>query len=115
MTQLRALDGVSARALELLVLTGTRSNEMRGAQWSEIDLAKAVWVIPIERLKNRHASAKLSRLSSRFAQRAVEILAEMPEIRRLALHLPRPLSPISPLERHARFFILLQAHGPTPT
>ena len=30
-------EGVSARALGLLILTGLRSGEVRGAEWSEID------------------------------------------------------------------------------
>lgn len=38
-------------AFEFLVLTATRSGETRGARWSEIDTAKAVWTIPAERMK----------------------------------------------------------------
>lgn len=38
-------------AFEFLVLTATRSGETRGALWSEIDLAKAEWTIPAERMK----------------------------------------------------------------
>jgi len=48
---LRDVDGVGARCLEFLTLTATRSGEARGARWSEIDLAKAIWVIPGERMK----------------------------------------------------------------
>ena len=36
-------------ALEFLVLTATRSNEVRGARWEEID--GAAWTIPAERMK----------------------------------------------------------------
>ena len=36
-------------AVEFLVLTATRSNEVRGALWSEID--GATWTIPAERMK----------------------------------------------------------------
>jgi integrase len=32
-------------------LTAARSGEVRGALWSEIDLARAVWVIPAARMK----------------------------------------------------------------
>jgi integrase len=42
---------VAAYALELLILTGVRSNEVLGARWSEIDIANALWVIPKERMK----------------------------------------------------------------
>lgn len=38
-------------ALELLVLTASRSGEIRLAAWSEIDLAGKVWEIPAERMK----------------------------------------------------------------
>ena len=38
-------------ALELLVLTATRSGEVRNAVWSEFDLVKAEWVIPASRMK----------------------------------------------------------------
>jgi integrase len=51
MTELRALDGVAARALEFLILTGTRSGEVQGARWSEIDFADKTWTIPAARMK----------------------------------------------------------------
>ncbi|MFC4671977.1 tyrosine-type recombinase/integrase [Seohaeicola nanhaiensis] len=44
-------DGFGARALEFLALTATRSQEVRGAEWDEIDLDKALWVIPAARMK----------------------------------------------------------------
>lgn len=43
--------GVSAQCLEFLMLTACRSGEARGARWSEIDLEKAIWTIPAERMK----------------------------------------------------------------
>jgi integrase len=42
---------IAAYALELLILTGVRTNEVLGMKWSEIDLANALWVIPSERMK----------------------------------------------------------------
>ena len=42
-------------AFEFLILTATRSNEVREAAWSEFDLDNAVWVIPKERMKSRKA------------------------------------------------------------
>ncbi len=38
-------------ALRLLLLTFVRTNELRGAQWSEIDWDKSEWRIPAERMK----------------------------------------------------------------
>jgi integrase len=44
--------GDSTRAaLLLLILTATRSGEVRGATWDEFDLNAAVWTIPGERMK----------------------------------------------------------------
>lgn len=38
-------------AFEFLVLTATRSGEVRKAEWSEISLDKGIWTIPAERMK----------------------------------------------------------------
>lgn len=48
---LQAQDGLGARALELCVLTATRTGDVLGARWREIDLAAATWSIPGERMK----------------------------------------------------------------
>jgi integrase len=48
---LRGREGFGARAVELLALTATRSQEIRGALWDEIDLEKALWIIPGPRMK----------------------------------------------------------------
>ena len=51
MNELSDRDANSARALELLILTATRSGKIRGARWSEINLGQATWTIPAERMK----------------------------------------------------------------
>ena len=51
MEQLRAADGMGARALEFVLLTAARSGEVRGALWPEFDLREKVWTIPAERMK----------------------------------------------------------------
>jgi integrase len=51
MAELRKEGSVVARALELTILTAARTGEVLGADWSEIDLAHRVWVIPAERMK----------------------------------------------------------------
>lgn len=53
MAELRGRDGVGARAVEFAILTATRSGEVRGARWSEIDLEAGTWTIPGERMKAR--------------------------------------------------------------
>lgn len=51
MAQLRQQEGASAKALEFAILTACRTNEVLGAKWQEIDLEKAIWTIPAERMK----------------------------------------------------------------
>ena len=51
MTALRARDGIAARALEFLILTSARTDEVLGATWAEINLAEAVWLISAARMK----------------------------------------------------------------
>ena len=38
-------------AFEFLVLTAARSGEVRGARWSELDVAAGVWTVPAARMK----------------------------------------------------------------
>lgn len=51
MEALRAQEGIAARALEFLILTATRTGEVIGAMWDEIDLDAALWTIPAARMK----------------------------------------------------------------
>jgi integrase len=51
MQNLREREGTSARTLEFLILTATRSGEARGACWSEVDLNSSEWLIPAARMK----------------------------------------------------------------
>ena len=52
--KVRASEAWSATklALEFLTLTATRSGEVRGARWSEVDLAARTWVVPADRMKS---------------------------------------------------------------
>ena len=72
MRELRAQEEPSARALEFLVLTVARTNELLGARWSEID--RDIWTIPSERAK----SGKPHRVP--LSARAVELLASLPRV-----------------------------------
>jgi integrase len=58
MAKVRAYDRVSARALELLCLTATRTNEVRGATFGEFDLKNKVWIIPAARTKTGKRSGE---------------------------------------------------------
>jgi integrase len=75
MAQLRARHSLAARALEFAILTACRSGEVRSARWDEIDLAKAVWIIPAGRMK----AGKEHRVP--LSDRAVALLAALQEVR----------------------------------
>ena len=55
---LRDIDGyqgnpMTTYILQLMALTFTRTGELTGAEWKEIDLDRAEWLIPAERMKMR--------------------------------------------------------------
>ena len=68
MSQLRAREAMAASALEFVILTATRTSELLGATWDEVDLDKAIWTIPALRMK----AGKEHRVP--LSPRAVEIL-----------------------------------------
>jgi integrase len=45
--------GMAASALQFLLLTACRTNEVIGAKWEEIDFGQKLWIIPKERMKAR--------------------------------------------------------------
>lgn len=50
---LRTKKSMTTKALEFLILTATRSTEVREAVWSEIDFNKKIWTIPATRMKTK--------------------------------------------------------------
>ena len=51
MSDLRASEAFGARAFEFAILTTARTGEVLGARWSEIDIDRGVWTVPVERMK----------------------------------------------------------------
>src|SRR5262249_4511537 len=51
LVSLREQEGVAARALEFLLLTGARTGEVIGARWNELDLLDKTWTLPAARMK----------------------------------------------------------------
>lgn len=72
---LKTRDGMGARALEFLTLTAARSQEVRGATWDEIDLDKALWVVPAARMK----MAREHRVA--LTDEALELLKALPKLK----------------------------------
>lgn len=74
MDELRKKESSSAYALRFLILTATRTNEVIGATWEEIDLIKKVWTIPENRMKaGREHRVPLSK-------EMITILYEVPRV-----------------------------------
>lgn len=71
LTELHAKQAGAALALEFTLLTAARTGEVIGATWDEVDLNKAIWVIPAARMK----AGREHRIP--LADRAVEILKTM--------------------------------------
>lgn len=74
---LRAREGMAAQALQFLTLCLSRSGEVRGMTWSEVDLGDengqgALWVVPAERMKAK----KEHRVP--LIKAAVELLRSLP-------------------------------------
>ena len=70
-TALRKHLGSSALALEFIILTAGRTNEVIGAKWSEIDFDAKNWTVPAERMK----SGRTQRVP--LCNRAVDILTSI--------------------------------------
>ncbi|OWU70501.1 tyrosine-type recombinase/integrase [Marinibacterium profundimaris] len=81
---LRERGGTGSRALEFAALTATRSKEVRGALWDEIDLDAGLWVIPAARMKmEREHRVPLS-------HEAVALLKALPRFEGNPLVFPAP-------------------------
>lgn len=111
MPKLQEAAGLGARALELAILTATRSGEVRGATWAEIDLTEKVWTIPGERMKaGREHRVPLSTA-------AVKLLKALPRLSDSELVFPssKPNKPLSDMTLTAVLKRLdrsdLTAHG----
>lgn len=74
MAGLRARQSLAALALELAILTSTRSSEVLNAEWSEFDLGKAIWTVPASRMKAGHEH----RIP--LTARALDILRSLPRL-----------------------------------
>lgn len=84
MVKLRDAEGMGARALEFAILTASRSGEVRGAKWDEMDLEAAEWNIPGERMK----AAKPHRVP--LSDAAVAMLKALPRMAGTDLVFPAP-------------------------
>ncbi|MCB1503972.1 MAG: integrase arm-type DNA-binding domain-containing protein [Hyphomicrobiaceae bacterium] len=111
MAALREQDGFSARALEFLILTATRTGETLGATWDEIDLDGRLWTVPGARMK----AGKQHRIP--LPAPAIDVLFKMSEVRSSGFIFPgaksgQPLSQMSLLMLLRRMnFAHVTVHG----
>ncbi len=73
--RLRTQETISSLALESVILTATRTNEVLNAEWTEFDLDKRLWVIPARRMKG----GRVHRVP--LCDRTLEILQKLNAIR----------------------------------
>lgn len=99
---------VTRAMLEFLILTATRSGEVRGMKWPEVDLGNAIWTIPPERMK-----AKLQHRVP-LSKRAVEILTTQ-QGRHDDLVFPSPRDQVELSDMVLTSFLRrIEAHSDTP-
>jgi integrase len=71
MAALSKRNGISALALRFVILTASRTGEVRGMRWREVELDAKLWVVPPDRMK----AGKLHRVP--LSSAAVAVLAEV--------------------------------------
>lgn len=72
MADLRAREGIAARALEFLILSAARSGEVRGMRWEEVE--DGCWTVPADRMK----AGKEHRVP--LSDSAIALLEKMPRL-----------------------------------
>ena len=60
LAELRQQDSMAALALEFLALTAVRIHDVLNARWTDIDLSKKIWVIPVFSKSNKEHRVPLS-------------------------------------------------------
>jgi integrase len=97
--RLRERTTMGRLALELVVLTATRSGEVRGARWGEFDLARGVWTIPAVRMKaGKVHQVPLSLAALDVLKRAAELRLEATDLVFHGLKRGQPLSDMTLLK-----------------
>jgi len=103
---LRARPGVTARALDFLILCAARSAEVLGARWEEVDVGAKTWTIPAARMKaDKDHVVPLSAA-------ALKILAGQPRKGKYVFSAP---STGKAMERHALADLMKKVMGRTET
>ncbi|MBX9753645.1 MAG: integrase arm-type DNA-binding domain-containing protein [Pseudomonadaceae bacterium] len=88
---LNTIDGLSALALKMTILTACRTSEVLAAEWAEIDLKAKLWTIPATRMKAERTHAVP------LSDAVVALLVNLPKVSDSTLVFPgarqgRPIS-----------------------
>lgn len=97
MRLLRSREGIGARALEFLILTCSRTNEVRFAEWHEIDMREKLWSIPADKMKMKKPHIVP------LSDAAVALLKKLPRVHGCSYVFPgvidgKPMSSMTMLE-----------------
>jgi len=99
--ELRARPALAASALELALLTATRTSEVLAATWGEFDLEAGLWTIPAERMKARREHRVA------LSKRALTILSELTKAKAVTSDFVFPgQKPKKPLSNMAMLMLL---------
>lgn len=94
-------EGISARALQFLILCAGRTSEVLQAQWSEFHLADAVWIVPASRMKARREHRVP------LTQAMLAVLDRLPRIDKWVFPGARSSRPLS----NTSMIVLMRKHG----
>ena len=113
---------LAAKALQFVILTGTRSGEVFGMTFDEIDFETSTWTVPVNRMKmGREHSVPLSEqalalLKDQLAERGPKQdhvfespLQQSPKLHRSGAH--QPLSPMALVMLMRRLHTGVTTHG----
>jgi integrase len=97
---LRKQNGVAARALEFALLTASRTGEVIGARWDELDADASLWVIPASRMKGGEPHTVY------LSPRATEIVTAARDYGGEPYVFPSPTDKAAPLSNMAMLTLL---------
>lgn len=110
--KLRERESVGQLALEALILTATRSGEIRGATWAELDLKAALWTIPAARMKmGKVHIVPLSPEAVAVFERAQRYRAGASDLVFPGQNVKRPLSDMTLLKILRDMELMVTVHG----
>lgn len=85
------VEGIWSLWIKLLILTGSRNIEVRGACWSEFDLDARLWTIPAERYKNGYPHTVY------LTDEMLDVLDSVPRYKDVDLLFPASGNPSRPM------------------